>query len=335
MTWFKIDDKSAFHAKVMAAGNEAWGAVCRAGAWSSAHGTDGFIPDQIANTIAKKNVWKRAETCGEVGKHGLVDRVDGGWQIHDFLEWNPSAKEVEEKRASIRNRIDSWRKKRACNADCNTLQDALHNELQPRSDTCYKPNCNAAPVPSRSRPDPVRDSDPTDQGRAAAPVLVLEPTESKPARSTQRSLPLPKTPKPDTKPFWGIWRDKYRAKYGTSYRGDSGRDGKVMSDAVKAATEAAAESTTGQPDDAKLAFEHWVECYLAESSEFLERERHPFRCIMGNVTRYGTPWDSVEPEPGHWYPEPPKTEDPPGTEYITEPPPEFLEAIAKLTGGQS
>ena len=43
MSWFRIDDKSAFHRKVLKAGNEAWGAICRAGAVSAGEGTDGRV----------------------------------------------------------------------------------------------------------------------------------------------------------------------------------------------------------------------------------------------------------------------------------------------------
>jgi hypothetical protein len=99
MSWFKLDDQGAFHAKVVAAGNEAYGAWCRAGQWSSAQLTDGFIPADIAALIAPEKVWQRA------AKARLVDAVDGGWQIHDYLDWNPSAETVREQR-----RKDSERK---------------------------------------------------------------------------------------------------------------------------------------------------------------------------------------------------------------------------------
>lgn len=89
MTWFKLDDKSSFHSKVVAAGNEAWGALCRAGAWSSGECTDGLIPEPIALMIAPKKIWNRLENCGGAGRNGLVFRTDLGWQIHDFNHWNP------------------------------------------------------------------------------------------------------------------------------------------------------------------------------------------------------------------------------------------------------
>lgn len=92
MTWFKVDDRSAFNAKVLKAGNEAFGAWTRAGAWTSSEGKDGFIPDETADLIAKKRVW---EQCA---KAGLLERVEGGWHIAKYLEYNPSAAQVATKR---------------------------------------------------------------------------------------------------------------------------------------------------------------------------------------------------------------------------------------------
>ena len=95
MSWFKLDDQGAFHAKVLAAGNEAYGAWCRAGQWSSAHLTEGRIPRSTALTLAKTRVWQRLIDAG------LCDSLgDEGWQIHDYLEYNPSAEEALAKRAS-------------------------------------------------------------------------------------------------------------------------------------------------------------------------------------------------------------------------------------------
>lgn len=89
MTWFRLDDNSAFHRKVVAAGNEAWGACCRAGAWSADHLADGRIPWAIALTIAPRRVWDR------LLKTGLCEGADlDGFVIHDYLDRNPSRDEV-------------------------------------------------------------------------------------------------------------------------------------------------------------------------------------------------------------------------------------------------
>lgn len=170
MTWFKLDDKSAFHTKVVRAGNEAWGAVCRAGAWSSDQGTDGFVPDEIASMIAQARVWRKAENSGGPGRAGLVERVEGGWQIHDFLDWNPSAKQVVERRETTRKRVEQWREKHNGNASCNAVTNAVSN---------------TAPVPTR--PDPSR-SDPDE--RVAAVAAPPPPASEKRTRTRSVAIPL-------------------------------------------------------------------------------------------------------------------------------------------------
>ncbi|GAA1337217.1 hypothetical protein [Arthrobacter roseus] len=96
MPWFKVDDQFAFNAKVMAAGNEAVGLWVRAGSWSAAQLTDGFIPDHMANAMANG----MAKECGvdALVNAGLWNRIDGGYRFHDWDEFQPSAEDEKKKR---------------------------------------------------------------------------------------------------------------------------------------------------------------------------------------------------------------------------------------------
>lgn len=99
MSWFRIDDKSAFHRKVLKAGNEAWGAICRAGAVSAGEGTDGRVTTETMVAIAPMKVWQRAIAAG------LVEQVDDtSFQLHDYLQWNESASEIEARAAARRKK---------------------------------------------------------------------------------------------------------------------------------------------------------------------------------------------------------------------------------------
>lgn len=93
MSWFKLDDQGHDHPKVLKAGNEAFGAWCRAGQWSSKHLTEGIIPREVALTIAPVRVWDRLLAVG------LLDQHPDGWAMHDFLAYNPRADEVRAERA--------------------------------------------------------------------------------------------------------------------------------------------------------------------------------------------------------------------------------------------
>lgn len=102
MSWFRVDDKSAFHRKVLKAGNEAWGAICRAGAVSSGEGTDGRVSLETMLAIAPMRVWKKGIDAG------LVEKIDEAtYQLHDYLQWNESAAEIELKAAARRKKSEN------------------------------------------------------------------------------------------------------------------------------------------------------------------------------------------------------------------------------------
>ena len=93
MTWFKVDDSLAFHAKVVQAGNAAMGLWVRAGAYCSQHLTDGFVSREVALTLGKSSEVKRLVAAG------LWEEIDDGYQVHDWLEYNPTAEEVRAEQA--------------------------------------------------------------------------------------------------------------------------------------------------------------------------------------------------------------------------------------------
>lgn len=94
MTWFRVDDSFAFHAKIVAAGNAALGLWVRAGAWSSQQLTDGFVPTHMVPSLGN-----RAQATALV-KAGVWLDEEGGYRFHDWLNYQPSAAEVEADRAS-------------------------------------------------------------------------------------------------------------------------------------------------------------------------------------------------------------------------------------------
>lgn len=95
MTWALIDDQSTFHAKVVKAGNSAWGACVRMITWSSGQLSDGVIPTHIASLIATEEELKALLGVG------LLERSTEGFYIHDYLEWNRSAEEIKKQRAHL------------------------------------------------------------------------------------------------------------------------------------------------------------------------------------------------------------------------------------------
>lgn len=98
MTWFKLDDGFHCHPKVLEAGNEAIGLYVRCGSWVSQQLTDGFVPTSIALLYGGRDL---AEAL--VGAN-LWTPVTGGWQMHDYLTYNPSKDQVQADRHAAAER---------------------------------------------------------------------------------------------------------------------------------------------------------------------------------------------------------------------------------------
>lgn len=107
MTWGKLSGDMAFHRKVLlafdrAGSNDPVGAWARGLSWSSENLTNGFVPQNVWALICGTR-WRKV--VGVLVDVGLLDVAEGGWEIHDFLQHNPSKSAVklrQEKRAELR-----------------------------------------------------------------------------------------------------------------------------------------------------------------------------------------------------------------------------------------
>lgn len=89
--WIKIDDAMPEHPKIAAlAPSVAWTFFCSI-AYSSRNLTDGFVPEQIAIRLGGDHGEAIADALIE---HGLWDEVEGGFQIHDYLDYQRSRADV-------------------------------------------------------------------------------------------------------------------------------------------------------------------------------------------------------------------------------------------------
>lgn len=138
MPWVKIDDQITFNPKLMAAGNAAVGIWIRMIAHSAAQLTDGYITGAVSVLIAGRS---RAQINTLIAT-GLLHKVDGGYLLNDYLEYNPSRAEVLEKRE--RDRLRKGGKPKP-------IPDGKPTESERLPDTPSRP------VPTR--PDPTRKDD--------------------------------------------------------------------------------------------------------------------------------------------------------------------------------
>lgn len=99
--WLKLDDNFHSHPKVLAAGRDARDLYVAGLAYAAKHLTDGVIPEGAVATLA---VMAGAEVDGPAAaarlvEVGLWEEGAGGYQVHDYHDYNPSGAEVRERLA--------------------------------------------------------------------------------------------------------------------------------------------------------------------------------------------------------------------------------------------
>ncbi len=100
--WVRLDDSFPDHPKIAAAGPfGGWLHVCGL-CYCNRHLTDGFIPASVAHRLMDADTAGLTE-CSAVAEdlceRGLWHKVEGGYEIHDYLDYQPSRADVEQLRA--------------------------------------------------------------------------------------------------------------------------------------------------------------------------------------------------------------------------------------------
>lgn len=122
MAWFKLDDKVHSHPKTIMAGNAAFGLWARLGSYCSDHLTDGIVPREVAESYGTKPEIKA------LLRVGFIEVADGGYRVHDYLDYNPPRVKVLEERRLTAERVANFRRnKRRSNADGNGVTGTVGN----------------------------------------------------------------------------------------------------------------------------------------------------------------------------------------------------------------
>ena len=95
MSWVKIDDTAPDHPKMLGLSDRAQAAWMRSLCWSSKQMTDGFLPMVAVRHVAPRNT---TTTTLELVEAGLWEQNGSGYEVHDYLDYQPSAAEVRERR---------------------------------------------------------------------------------------------------------------------------------------------------------------------------------------------------------------------------------------------
>ncbi|MCW2632075.1 MAG: hypothetical protein JWR88_1037 [Pseudonocardia sp.] len=92
MPWFRVDDSFHSHPKTMAAGTHAVGLWMRCGSYCAQHLTDGFVPVDVVKAYGTNALARRLVDVG------FWDVVQGGYQFHDWSDYQPSREQVQAER---------------------------------------------------------------------------------------------------------------------------------------------------------------------------------------------------------------------------------------------
>jgi hypothetical protein len=166
MAWVRLADDFYDHPKVLSAGAPAaWLWICGL-AYANRYLTDGFVPAAAVRRLTDlDDPFRLAAKLVDVG---LFEAVDGGYRIHDYAEYQPSAGDVKDQRQKTADRVAAWR-------------DRHRNGVTaPSGNGVGNARTNAAPGPD---PDPAVNPDPAGSTSPLPPPPQAEEGER---RSTRR-----------------------------------------------------------------------------------------------------------------------------------------------------
>ncbi|MCX4849798.1 hypothetical protein [Streptomyces sp. NBC_00893] len=138
MPWVRLDDRFPSHRKVALLSDRAFRLHVTALCWCSENLTEGAIRERELPVISRIRGVKKAAL--ELEEAGLWDRTADGWEVHDYLEYNPDRARVQADRDANAARQKAWRDRKraereakrateegaARNAPRNGVTDSVH-----------------------------------------------------------------------------------------------------------------------------------------------------------------------------------------------------------------
>jgi hypothetical protein len=112
VSWVKLDDGFADHPKVLALDDRAFRWFVWSLCYSARQLTDGFVPLGVLRggpLVTRKYTFERALRV--LRGAGLWHEVDGGIQIHDYLDYNPNRAQTLKRREKQLERWHRWKER--------------------------------------------------------------------------------------------------------------------------------------------------------------------------------------------------------------------------------
>lgn len=211
MPWFKVDDTAHSHPKLMRATNAAIGLWLRAGSYAAQHLTEGHVPGVVAELygtapqiakLVKAGLWhENGHTCPH---EKCQQPAPGDYYMHDFLIYNPSRAQEENKRQAAAERQARGRERQRAARETRPDSASKTNrftgetsteksESSPNADVFWDDSAGQGALSQRdatgvsrwSRPDPSPFSPYGENGAAAS---ATEPGTPDPLTDLRRAV---------------------------------------------------------------------------------------------------------------------------------------------------
>jgi hypothetical protein len=144
MPWVRFDDQFPIHRKVEGLSDAAFRLHISAIFWCARNLTDGLVPVEDIDSATPRKMRRPGKFIAELVGRGLWIEVDDGWQIHDYLDFQPSREKVERERKAKAERQQRWLEKRrqqghrrGSTVDIDASGDASHDAS--KDDAPYPP----------------------------------------------------------------------------------------------------------------------------------------------------------------------------------------------------
>jgi hypothetical protein len=133
--WVRFDDQFPIHRKVGGLSDAAFRLHVEAIFWCARNLTDGFVATE--DVLAMATARRPLRLVPELVARGNWVEVDGGWQIHDYLEYQPSKAKVERERKQKAERQQRWidNKRRRTDPSADASQDVAPSPPRKRRGT--------------------------------------------------------------------------------------------------------------------------------------------------------------------------------------------------------
>lgn len=148
MTWLKTDDGYYDHPKIRALTLAEYVLHHGGQVLCARLETDGVITRDQIDLLVRKGLRNPTRVVKSLVEQGLWIEVEGGWQIHDFLDYNPSRAQKKKEREDGARRQRESRERRARDSQ-QPVTGMSHRDI-----TSDKPVTDTVSHSDPTRPDP-------------------------------------------------------------------------------------------------------------------------------------------------------------------------------------